>query len=98
MITNDTIAAGVRRSLADLSGEGLDLVGLPEHRVRELIRQHLDYFQMMIGLSCPAGQQEILIAVLRERRMVRRNGVVERGRHTVRPASGHGFAQGPVSA
>ena len=71
MTDRDSIAAGVRRSLADLATEGLDLVGLPEQRVRELVREHLDYFQMMVGPSCPAEEGDILAVVLSERRRQR---------------------------
>ena len=62
------LASGVRSSLADLSTEGLDLIGLPEDRVRELVHEHLDYFQMMVGPSRAAEERAILTAVLRERR------------------------------
>jgi hypothetical protein len=68
----DAVAAGVRSSLADLSTEGLDLVGLPEQRVRELVHEHLDYFQMMVGPSRPAEEAAIVTAVLRERRRQRK--------------------------
>ena len=67
MYERDAIAAGVRRSIADLSTEGLDLIGLPEHRMRELVREHVDYFQMMVGPNFPAEEDQILAAVLRER-------------------------------
>jgi hypothetical protein len=66
--TSDTIAPGIRSSLADLSTEGLDLIGLPEDQVRGLVHEHLDYFQMMVGPSRPTEEDDILVAVLRERR------------------------------
>jgi hypothetical protein len=68
MYARDTITAGVRHSIADLSTEGLDLIGLPEPRVRDLIREHIDYFQMMVGPNTAAEEGQILTAILRERR------------------------------
>ena len=65
--TSEQIEAGVHRAIDDLSAAGYDLVRLPETVVPWLIREHLDYFLMMVGPSCPAGEPEIVAAVMRER-------------------------------
>ena len=65
--TNNTIDAGVRRAIVDLMAGGCDLIALPEAVVRGLIHEHLDYFLMMVGPSCPAEEADVVAAIARER-------------------------------
>ena len=62
-------AARVRACRLDLSRNGIDMDALPVRQLREFVRKHLDYFQLMIG-----GEPGVykVVAWLREDRAAQR--------------------------
>ena len=47
--------------VVDLRNNGIDLSAADPRRIREVVRQHLDYFQMMLGGEPAAGEVISLI-------------------------------------
>lgn len=39
----------IRSCVADLSQNGINLIGADDHRLAQVVRDHLEYFQLMLG-------------------------------------------------
>jgi len=48
----------IRTCISDLSDNGIQLVGADDHRLAKVVRQHLEYFQLMLGYDSEV--QEVL--------------------------------------
>ena len=59
----ETSLRRMRQCQADLAENGIDLVGTGERTMRLLARQHLDYFQLMLGYD--ARLREVVALALR---------------------------------
>jgi hypothetical protein len=53
----------IRSCVSDLRNNGIDLTAATERRVRQVVREHIDYFQLMLGYdSNPAEIIELVQA------------------------------------
>lgn len=48
----------IRTCISDLSDNGIHLIGADDHRLAKVVRQHLEYFQLMLGYD--SDVQEVL--------------------------------------
>ncbi len=51
----------IHECVVDLRNNGIDLAGAEVGLVEEVVRQHLDYFQMMLGYEPDEGEVVSLI-------------------------------------
>ena len=60
--------AGIRSCVTDLSANGIDVAAADDRSVRRVVREHLDYFQLMLGYE-PAADDivELINRVRREK-------------------------------
>lgn len=42
--------------IADLSDNGINLSAANDHRLRQVVREHIEYFQLMLGYDSDAGE------------------------------------------
>ncbi|HXE52630.1 MAG TPA: hypothetical protein VN541_06410 [Tepidisphaeraceae bacterium] len=47
--------------VADLSQNGINLIGADDHRLAQVVREHLEYFQMMLGYDSDPGEVLLLL-------------------------------------
>jgi hypothetical protein len=61
MPTQETCRERIQFCISDLSDNGIDVAGADDHRRGRLVREHLEYFQLMLGYdSDPAEILELL--------------------------------------
>ena len=53
--------------IADLSDNGIDLGRADDHRLRQVVREHLEYFQLMLGYDSDAAEVLELIKSRRKK-------------------------------
>ena len=51
----------------DLSSNGIELQNASDGRLREVVREHLDYFQLMLGYDSDAGE---VLELLKKRKQL----------------------------
>ena len=44
--------------ISDLSENGINLIGADDHRLAQVVREHLEYFQLMLGYD--SDPEEVL--------------------------------------
>lgn len=54
--SHDTRQERIRACVEDLMANGIDLLHANEHEIRAVVRENLDYFQLMIGDESRPGQ------------------------------------------
>ena len=54
----------IRSCVEDLRVNGIDLAGADVPRIEQVVRQHLDYFQLMLGYE--PGEQEVVSLICRD--------------------------------
>jgi hypothetical protein len=51
--------------IADLSDNGINLTAADDRQLRQVVREHLEYFQLMLGFDSDAGE---VLDLLKSRR------------------------------
>lgn len=51
--------------IADLSENGINLSAADDRRLRQVVREHLEYFQLMLGYDSDAGE---VLRLIRDRK------------------------------
>ena len=64
--TNESQLAGIRSCVSDLSANGIDVSEVDDRGLRSVVREHLDYFQLMLG--CEPAAEDIVDLINRVRR------------------------------
>ena len=54
----------IRSCVADLMANGIDLAAADAARVKEVVHEYLDYFQMMLGYE--PGEREVISLIRHE--------------------------------
>jgi hypothetical protein len=62
--TTQTCMERIESCISDLSENGINLVGADERKLTQVVREHLEYFQLMLGYDSDA--QEVLALLKRK--------------------------------
>ena len=63
--SNQAIDRRIRRCVSDLRSNGIDLTHADDRHVRQVVREHLDYFQLMLGYESDVSD---VVALVKARR------------------------------
>ena len=67
MPTAQTRFERIESCISDLSDNGINLIGADDRQLTQLVREHLEYFQLMLGYDSDA--QEVLDLLKQKNRM-----------------------------
>ena len=54
--TSKTCNERIESCISDLSENGINLVGADDRRLAQVVREHLEYFQLMLGYDSDAKE------------------------------------------
>ena len=65
MPTDSLQRTRIATAIADLSENGINLTAADDRRLRQVVREHLEYFQLMLGYDSDAAE---VLRLIRERK------------------------------
>jgi hypothetical protein len=67
MPTPQTCVERIQTCISDLSENGINLIGADDHQLAKVVREHLEYFQLMLGYDSDA--REVLDLIKKRNRL-----------------------------